>query len=57
MKPFFLSALLLVLGLAGRGAAQCTINTPPCTTPFVAIDVIPGTVAGTVAGSGATKGE
>jgi gliding motility-associated-like protein len=45
MKPFFLSALLsvlLLLGLAGRGAAQCTINTPPCATPFVAIDVATG---------------
>jgi len=45
MKPFFLSALLgLLLGLgpAGRVAAQCTINTPPCATPFVAIDVVTG---------------
>jgi hypothetical protein len=45
MKPFFLSALLsllLGLGLAGRSAAQCTINTPPCATPFVAIDVATG---------------
>ena len=47
MKPFFPSALLsllLLLGLAGRGAAQCTINTPPagCTVPFVAIDVATG---------------
>ncbi len=45
MKPFFLSALLsllLGLGLAGRGAAQCTVNTPPCATPFVAIDVATG---------------
>jgi hypothetical protein len=45
MKPFLLSALLgwlLALGLAGRAAAQCTINTPPCATPFVAIDVATG---------------
>jgi gliding motility-associated-like protein len=45
MKPFFLSALLgLLLGLgpAGRVAAQCTINTPPCATPFVATDVATG---------------
>jgi gliding motility-associated-like protein len=45
MKPFFLSALLswvLLLGLAGHVAAQCTINTPPCATPFVAIDVASG---------------
>ena len=45
MKPFFLSALLgwlFLLGLAGRVAAQCTINTPPCPTPFVAIDVATG---------------
>jgi gliding motility-associated-like protein len=45
MKPFFLSALLsllLLLGLAGRVAAQCTINTPRCATPFVAIDVATG---------------
>jgi gliding motility-associated-like protein len=45
MKPFFLSALLswlLLLGAAGRVAAQCTINTPPCPTPFVAIDVATG---------------
>ena len=45
MKPFFLSALLgllLLLGPAGRVAAQCTINTPPCATPFVATDVATG---------------
>lgn len=45
MKPFFLSALLgwlLLLGPAGRAVAQCTINTPPCATPFVAIDVATG---------------
>ncbi|QKG55677.1 gliding motility-associated C-terminal domain-containing protein [Hymenobacter sp. BRD128] len=45
MKPFFLAALLgwlLLPGLAGRAAAQCTINTPPCATPFVAIDVATG---------------
>jgi len=45
MKPFFLAALLgwvLALGPAGRAAAQCTINTPPCATPFVAIDVATG---------------
>jgi gliding motility-associated-like protein len=45
MKPFFLSALLgwlLLLGPAGRVAAQCTLNTPPCATPFVAIDVATG---------------
>lgn len=37
-----LGLLLLLLGPAGRVAAQCTINTPPCTTPFVAIDVATG---------------
>jgi gliding motility-associated-like protein len=45
MKSFFLSALLgwlLLLGPAGRVAAQCTINTPSCSTPFVAIDVTTG---------------
>jgi gliding motility-associated-like protein len=45
MKPFLVSALLgwlLWLGPAGRAAAQCTINTPPCATPFVAIDVATG---------------
>ncbi len=45
MKPFFFAALLgwgLALGPAGRVAAQCTINTPPCATPFVAIDVATG---------------
>jgi gliding motility-associated-like protein len=45
MKPFFLAALLgwvLALGPAGRAAAQCTLNTPPCATPFVAIDVASG---------------
>jgi gliding motility-associated-like protein len=45
MRLSFFSALLslfLVLGPAGRVAAQCTINTPPCATPFVAIDVATG---------------
>jgi gliding motility-associated-like protein len=37
-----LLSLLLLLGPAGRVAAQCTINTPPCPTPFVAIDVATG---------------
>lgn len=45
MKSFLLSALLgwlLWLGPAGRAAAQCTVNTPPCATPFVAVDVATG---------------
>jgi len=45
MKPTFLSALLcwLLLGAAvGPAAAQCTLNAPPCATPFVAIDVATG---------------
>jgi gliding motility-associated-like protein len=41
MRVSLFSVLLgwLLLGPAGRVAAQCTINAPPCTTPFVAIDV------------------
>jgi gliding motility-associated-like protein len=45
MRLSFFSALLrlfLLLGPAGRVAAQCTINTPPCATPFVAVDVATG---------------
>jgi len=45
MKPTFFSALLgwLLLGAAaGPAAAQCTLNAPPCATPFVAIDVATG---------------
>jgi len=45
MRFSFFSALLsllLLLGPAGRVAAQCTINTPPCATPFVAVDVATG---------------
>ena len=44
MKPFFLFALLALGGLLGAAPAraQCTINPPPCATPFVAIDVATG---------------
>lgn len=45
MRLSFFSALLsllVLLGQARRVAAQCTINTPPCATPFVAIDVATG---------------
>lgn len=49
MKQFFLSvvgrwllALGVGLGLPTLAAAQCTINTPPCAVPFVAIDVATG---------------
>jgi gliding motility-associated-like protein len=45
MRLSFFSALLsllLLLGPAGHVAAQCTINTPPCATPFVAVDVATG---------------
>jgi gliding motility-associated-like protein len=37
-----LLSLLVLLGPAGRVAAQCTLNPPPCATPFVAVDVATG---------------